>query len=847
MEQRPRAGCGSDADVDAEQMLPASERRLRALVANAFDGIAVLDVLGMLTFASLPLCAILGREERDVLGRPGLSFVDAVDAAEMRSLVLASHPGQRIGPIALRVLVADGTWRQFEGYRTDLSADPDVQGIVWNLRDLSETRQAALELSRSEERLQALAAGSSDVTVVNAIEGFAIYAGPSLERVFGYRQDEFVGSAYDAFVHPDDLAESVAAATDALSAGRRTWSSRYRLRHRDGTWRWVDTRFTDLHDNPAIGGIVANIRDVTDEVVADLALKESESHYRSMVETAAECISIHALDGHIVFANHRMAAMLGTTVEALEDGTIFDLIAESDRPIAASKLRLRHQGVSEHYEFRLVRADGTTCDVLISASPVRDGEGNITGVLSMMTDITDRKLAEAENARLALEDSLTGVASRALVVDRVAQLVAQQGRHPGIAAVLFIDLDNFKSVNDSHGHSVGDRVLREVAGRVRRAVRPQDTVGRYGGDEFVVILDRLDAVGDAVAVAERIIEALNEPITVGVIQVWARASLGISLTPVDTADSLMRDADLAMYRAKERGGGCYELFDASLGIRVKERREFEHDLRSAIDNHELRLHYQPVVNLDGRLCGFEALARWHHPRRGEVTPAEFIPVAESTGTIVALGQWILEQACHDLDRWRTRPGWSALTMAVNLSGRQLVGPDIVQSVAAVLASHRFAPAALCLEITESVLMDDTFAVTTALTSIHDLGVRLAVDDFGTGYSSLLYLRRFPVDSLKLDRSFVSGVDENQLDSIIVRSVIDLAHSLGLTSVAEGVETGGQLSALRSMGCDLAQGFFWSPGVPAAEVDRMLAGDGVLLPVPGASATGGSTPLGPGKG
>lgn len=828
MEQTPRIGCASDSDdPGAEPVLPASERRLRALLANAFDGIAVLDASGLLTFASPPLCAILGKEEHEVLGLPGLSFVDALDAAEMRSLVLASEPGDRIGPIGLRIRVAEGTWRPFEGYRTDLTEDPDIRGVVWNLRDMSETRQAALALSRSEERLQALATGSSDVTVVNAMEGFAIYAGPSMERVFGYRCEEFVGSPYDAFVDPDDLADNVAAATEALSAGRSTWSSQYRLRHHDGTWRWVHTRFTDLHDNPAIGGIVANIRDVTDETAAHLALKDSESRYRSMVETAAESISIQALDGRIVFANPRMAAMLGTSVEDLQRRSMFDLIAPSDRAVATTKLRLRHQGVSEQYEFTLIKADDTTCEVLISASPVRDGEGTITGVLSMMTDITDRKLAEAENARLALEDSLTGVASRALVVDRVGQLVAQQGRHPGIAAVLFMDLDNFKSINDSHGHSVGDKVLREVADRVRRAMRPQDTVGRYGGDEFVIILDRLDTVGDAVAVAERIIEVLNEPFTIGGSQIWVQASIGISLTPVDTADSLMRDADLAMYRAKERGGGRYELFDASLGLRVKQRREFEQDLRSAIDNHEFRLHYQPVVTLDGRLSGFEALARWQHPQRGTVTPAEFIPVAEATGTIVALGQWILEQACHDLDRWQTWPGWSDLTMAVNLSGRQLVGPGIVEAVASVLASHRFAPSALCLEITESVLMDDTFAVTTALTSIHDLGVRLAVDDFGTGYSSLLYLRRFPVDALKLDQSFVSGVDANPLDSIIVRSVIDLAHSLGLTSVAEGVETSGQLTALRSMGCDLGQGYFWSPGIPAAEVDRLLLGDGVL--------------------
>jgi diguanylate cyclase (GGDEF)-like protein/PAS domain S-box-containing protein len=826
MKHRPGTGFNldrADSSNGGGKDIVASERRLRALVASAFDGIAVLDVAGFLTFASPPLCKILGATEAEVLGRPGPTFVKTVDGTQMRTLALDAEHGREVGPIALRLRSADGTWLPFEGYRTDLTGDPDVRGIVWNLRDLSETRRAALALSRSEERLQALAAGSSDVTVVNAREGFVIYAGPSLERVLGHRPEEFIGTPYHAFVHPDDLPTIVATATEAVAEGRTTWSSRYRLRHRDGTWRWVDTRFTDLIDNPAVGGIVANIRDVTDETVANEALRESESRYRSMVETAEECISIHALDGRVIFANPKMASLLGMTVEELQQKSILDLVDPGDRDIARTKLRRRHRGVAEQYEFALLRADGTKCDVLICANPLRDGDGTITGVLSMMTDISDRKRAEAENERLALEDSLTGVASRALVADRVSQLIANQGRNPGIAAAIFIDLDNFKHVNDAHGHSVGDQVLREVASRIRSALRPQDTVGRYGGDEFVVILDRLDAAGDAVAVAERIVEALDDPIIINGSPVMARASLGIALTPAESADSLMRDADSATNRAKECGGGCYELFDASLGGRVRERREFEQDLRTAIDHQEFHLHYQPVVSLNGCLSGFEALARWDHPRRGAVSPEEFIPLAESTGTIVDLGRWILGQACSDLARWHQRPGCGGLTMAVNLSGRQLAIPGIVESVAAALDSSGVEPSALCLEMTESVLMDDTIAATAALTAIHDLGLQLAVDDFGTGYSSLLYLRRFPVDALKLDRSFVAGVDHNSLDATIVRSVIDLAHSLGLVAVAEGVETIGQLTALRAMDCDLAQGFYWSPGVSASDVDQLLAG------------------------
>lgn len=661
-----------------------------------------------------------------------------------------------------------------------------------------------------------------------------------MERVLGYRPEEFVGSPHDAFVHPDDLPGTVAAAGEALAAGHRTWSSRYRLRHRDGTWRW-DTRFTDLHDNPAVGGIVANIRDVTDETTAIHALRESESLYRSMVETATECISIHALDGRITFANPKMAEMLGMSVADVQQRSIFDVVDPADRAIATTKLRRRGQGIAEQYEFALLKADGTTCDVLISASPLHDTDGAVTGVLSMMTDITDRKRAEADNQRLALEDSLTGMASRTLLVDRVSHLVAQQGRHVGTAAVIFMDLDDFKRINDSRGHSVGDQVLREVASRIRGAVRPQDTVGRYGGDEFVVILDRLDTPGDAVAVAERIVDSLDDPVVVGDAPVMARASLGISLTPAGSADNLMRDADTAMYRAKERGGGCYELFDSSLGARVKARRQLEVDVRSAVDHQEFQLHYQPVVGIDGGLRGFEALARWDHPERGQVSPGEFIPVAESTGTIVELGQWILSRACHDLARWRSRPGWGGLTMAVNLSGRQLARPGLADSVDALLRSTGLEPSALCLEMTESVLMDDTVAASAALNSIHDLGVQLAVNDFGTGYSSLLYLRRFPVDALKLDRSFVAGVDDNPLDSTIVQAVIDLAHSLGLTSVAEGVETSGQLRALRAMECDLAQGFYWSPGIAAANVDELLVGGSLPPMATGPASRSGGRP------
>jgi diguanylate cyclase (GGDEF)-like protein/PAS domain S-box-containing protein len=705
-------------EVETRQALEESERRFRALVDHATDGIVMHDADGILTYVSPSLLRRLGDPEEEVIGRSGLDFVEPFDASQLRSLIAGSIPGNEIGPVEMRLRCADGSLMPFEGFRTDLLDDPHVASVVWNLHDC------------------------------------------------------------------------------------------------------------------------------TDRLLADEALRASESRYRSIVETAEEGIWIHDVDGRITFANPKMAALVGVTPAQLERRSFFEFVDPGDREWASAKLTRQMGGISEQYESRLLKADGSFCDVLISASPVRDADGTVTGVLQMVTDIGDRKRFEAESSRLVLEDSLTGLASRALVMDRVSQLLARQKRENGLAAVLFLDLDNFKRVNDSLGHDAGDRLLCETARRIRAAVRPEDTVGRFGGDEFVVVLDRLDSAEQAVIVAERISDVMRVPVTIDGAEVMTTASIGVALTPANDAGSLMRDADTAMYRAKERGGSRHELFDSSLRARAVARLELEHDLRRAIEQREFRVHYQPVVDLDGKIVSFEALARWAHPERGQISPGEFIPLAEATGLIVNLGEWILNQACSDLSRWRSQPGYGDLTVAVNLSGRQLAETGFPATVAGILAAHNLDPEAICLEITESVLMDDAVTATAALTAIHDLGVRLAVDDFGTGYSSLLYLRRFPVDALKLDRFFVAGIDSNDQDPAIVRAVIELAHSLGLAAVAEGVETRGQLEALQAMKCDFAQGFHWSPGVPSEAVDGLLR-QGTLGPataqaIPVAVADAGAT-------
>ena len=660
----------------------------------------------------------------------------------------------------------------------------------------------------------------SQLTATYTPDGTLVDISDSLCLRLGIAANEVIGESVTSLVDPFDVSM---VRSDLARAGspREFGPFLMRFRGADGSLVPLEGIRLDSAGDTANQVIVWKLRELGDPCLANRSLEESERRYRSIVETAEEGIWILDCEGIVTFANLKMASMMGTSKDALIETSFLRYIPTSDQQWAASNLARLASGSSDHFECSLTRQDGERVEVLVSASPVLNAEGVVAGVLQMVTDISERKRVERENVRLVMEDGLTGLASRAVVVDRISQMFARRQRKPELAAVLFMDLDNFKKINDSLGHGAGDRLLELQAQRITSAVRPDDTVGRFGGDEFVVVLDHLESVAQVRRIAGRIAEVVRQPISIDGLEVLTTVSIGIAMTPSADPESIMRDADTAMYRAKERGGDCYQLFDYTLRTRALDRIDLERDLSRAISDREFRVHYQPVVLMDGHIIGFEALVRWHHPTRGLVPPGDFIPVAEATGMIVELGYWVLDQACGDLSRWRSIPGCETLTVAVNLSGRQLLEPDLVSHVAEVLDTHGLEGCALCLEITESVLMDDAHAANSALTAIHDLGVMLAVDDFGTGYSSLVYLRRFPVSALKLDRFFVAGMDKSDEDRVIVRAVIDLAHSLKLVAIAEGIETENQRQVLSSMGCDLAQGFLWSPGVPASEVEAML--------------------------
>jgi diguanylate cyclase (GGDEF)-like protein len=449
-------------------------------------------------------------------------------------------------------------------------------------------------------------------------------------------------------------------------------------------------------------------------------------------------------------------------------------------------------------------------------------------VVAMIAYMLSNSLNRAyeETRRQALHDSLTGLPNRALFINRLQQSIDRKSREPDTSAVLYMDLDHFKVINDSLGHETGDGLLIEVSRRLRSCLRPGDTAARLGGDEFTILLDDVSDLADAVRVAERVAKELREPIWLGEHQVFVTTSVGIALN--ESADvspnSLLRNADVAMYEAKKEGKARYKIFDPGMHAQALRRLEMENELRRAINHEEFRVHYQPKVSVDtGGIVGMEALVRWDHPEHGLINPNEFIPLAEETQLINPLGRWVLQEACHQAQEWRRRyPEYSDLVMSVNLSVRQFKQPNLISELSEILRETGLDPRGLQLEITESIVTDDLEYTVDLLQKLKILNVQLGLDDFGKGYSSLTTLKQFPLDDLKIDKSFVEGIGQNVQDTAIVQLMVDLAHTVGMQAVGEGVEKAEQLARLREMGCDVAQGFYLSKPLTGEQAEELLA-------------------------
>ncbi len=483
-------------------------------------------------------------------------------------------------------------------------------------------------------------------------------------------------------------------------------------------------------------------------------------------------------------------------------------------------------------ELRQHRSDGIPIDVELSTAPLWTPNGEPAGMIVVAADITERKRLAEQLRHQALHDSLTDLANRALLQDRLEHALARLDRHGGLLAVLLLDLDAFKTVNDTLGHQVGDQLLALVAERLRTAVRPSDTVARLGGDEFVVLVEDASDPADALAATQRLLGALAAPISVASRDIQVRVSVGIAVGgPGAQPGDLVRDADVAMYQAKADGGSGLRVFDPSMRAAAVDRAELEADLRQALDRDQFRLRYQPIVELQsGRVTGLEALVRWQHPTRGLLAPCSFIPLAEETGQLVAIGAWVLHQACQQTRSWQAAiPGYQQLGISVNLSAVQLTQPHLAAEVAQTLAATGLEARHLTLELTESLLIADVDTIAISLAELDALGVRLAIDDFGTGYSSLSYLRRLPVDSLKIDKAFIDEVASSPDAAALTHAIINLATTFGLASVAEGIERLDQLQRLRELGCQHGQGYYFAKPLDEEQLAAVLHTHQALTP------------------
>jgi diguanylate cyclase (GGDEF)-like protein len=516
------------------------------------------------------------------------------------------------------------------------------------------------------------------------------------------------------------------------------------------------------------------------------------------------------------FANHSWRDVIG-----LHPGDTLGSEPADHLPAACATRHLAHYARAAR-EGRNVRFEEYTGDgdrlYAFQVSPVHSADGTCTHLVVVARDETDHRATEAQLHYQARHDSLTGLANRTLLVERLRDALHHAARARTAVALIFLDIDNFKVVNDSLGHEAGDQLLANAAHRIERVLRFGDTLARFGGDELAVVCSDVHDITDVRAVAQRIAGVFEEPFLLDDSEVFISVSVGIAISdgPRDTPERLVRDADVAMFTAKALGRDRIEVFDDAMRARAVERLDIERSLRRALLRDELRVHYQPLVSFDcSEVIGFEALLRWEHPERGLLGPGDFLSIAEETGLIVPIGAWVLREVCKQASRWAADADeGAALGVAVNLSARQLAHPDLVATVAEALAQSGLPPQLLVLEITESVLMTDRELAVVILHALRSLGVRLSIDDFGTGQSSLGYLKTLPVDSLKIDRSFVDGLGTDPDDSAIVEAVVHLGHALGLTVTAEGIETPKQLSELRALGCDLGQGFYFARPQPS---------------------------------
>ena len=663
------------------------------------------------------------------------------------------------------------------------------------------------------------------ILILDARTEAVLDANPSACALYGLPHEQMLGRPMSSFAM--DPTHTRAKLSETLAYGASLRFADVHLRT-DGTGMdlEVNTSLIEYRSRPAVLSIN---RDMTQHKAAEEALRKSEERYALAAQAANDGLWDWDLVTGKVYYSPRWYAMLGLDPGAAKHATRawFDLVHPEDAVRLQYELIHHIEGATEFFEseHRLLHSDGEYRWILSRGLAVRGTDGRAYRIAGSLSDITERKRVEGQLVHDALHDHLTGLPSRVLFMDRLTRAIKRCKRNAqSTFAVLFLDLDAFKLINESLGHHAGDQLLIEIGRRIQKSLRSTDTVARLGGDEFAILIEDIHNLADCTRVAEHIHMQMQQPFEVGSRDVFASGSIGIALstTGYERAEDLLRDADTAMYRAKAMGRSRHVVFDKHMHASALALLDLETALRKAVEHKELALHLQPIIALkSGRLAGFEALVRWPRADGQIVSPLEFIPLAEATGLIVPLGRWVLEESCRLASRWARERPEPAITIAVNISAKQLWHAGFIEDLKAILDTTGLPAHLLKLELTESLLMENAEASAAVLESLRSAGVALSIDDFGTGYSSLSYLQRFPIHTIKIDRSFVSGMAQVDSDMMIVRTIVSLAHSLGLDLVAEGVETPDQMARLRALGCEFGQGYLFSKPVTVGEAEALI--------------------------
>ena len=828
--------------------LPVGEAYAHAILDAALDAVITIDHRGIVLEFNRAAERTFGFLKAEALGRELASLVVPPEYREAHRRALARWTEEGPGPGAGGML---GRRIEVEGMRSDGSVFPaeiaisrvDVAGpplFTACIRDVSDRKETEERLQEAEFRFRTLVEQLPLISYVDSADSAVSkpsYLSPHIESVLGFTPAEWLStpSLYQRSIHPEDRERVLAEKQAAYDRGEAS-RLEYRMIAADGRLVWVEDQSVPIE--PPDGG--PSFRqgfavDITERKLAEEAVRRAEGRFRTLVEQLPLTVYVDRVDDDSsnIYSSPQIEALVGYSPEEwVSDASLFTRILhpEDRERVRAAHARTHVTGEPLNIEYRLVARDGSIVWVHDEARLLTDADGANPVLQGYLLEITARKDVEEQLRHQAFHDALTELANRALFTDRVEHALVVRAEGGGEIAVLFIDLDDFKAVNDTYGHPAGDELLRAVGRRLRDAVSPRHTVARIGGDEFAILVESGSGIQGAASTAEGILGKFREPFSVDGGEVFVTPSIGIAVG--DDADELLRSANVAMYRAKASGGAQYLVYAPRMDEGVAGRLELVADLRRANADEDFVLQYQPAVDLaTGTVVGLEALVRWQHPRRGPLMPAEFIPLAEETGRIVEIGRWVLAEACRQVAIWRERLGTESLTVSANVSPRQVRRPGLLEDVQAALAGSGLDPSALTLEITESVLVGPRDDLIGILNEVTELGVDLALDDFGIGYSSLSLLQDLPVDSLKIDRSFVGSMGTARERVAFVKAIVELAHALGLSVVGEGIESEIHVQTLIRLGCRIGQGFYFAGPLEVAEIDRLIA-DGRLPRLPG---------------